>query len=355
MATDLKVVMQEKGEMIALGAAIAILVGYAAWAYGVSSDTDLKTLRDQVTAAKGKLQSNPPPKLERSDFTPITAAWGEGAVAKPEGAREFVAMFKAEVKPKIKSGGVVKPPVDVPKTLLAPVMSAAETELGQVTVKWAEGKKAGAKMATISEYELHRQESGKGWEKLATVPGTKRSYVDQSVQPKKKYAYRVMARTKETTTDGKKETEFSTTVEATIPSGVVIIYTGGSPQAAQIRVRKFLGGEWKEKSYTVIPKNEELERPGNIGKIEKEKNPETNKFEEVDYRTNYVLLEIKTDKYKFKRTVRENKIVDGQLVTEEKQVDAERDRMKILFLDDEGKQREMWISDEKEEEEGGSE
>ncbi|MCE9582697.1 MAG: hypothetical protein K8T20_09410 [Planctomycetes bacterium] len=350
MAMDVKELMMEKGDKIAVGAALLLLVGYAAYAFSpLSEDPSLKQLQDKVTASQAKLQNNPAPAQGKVDFTAMTSAWNADSIAKPAGSKSFVAMFKPKVSANVK--GEVGPQPDKPviKVIMAPVMGAAETELGQVKVKWVDGKiPPGEVAASIAEYELFRQEAGKGWASLAKVKA--RDYTDTSVEPKKKYAYKVKARTKDKTKDDKQETDFSQVVEATVPSGVAIIYTGGSPQAAAITVRKFMGGAWKEKKYTVLPKNEERNQSGDIGKIEKERDPDTNKLVEVDYRTNFVLVELKSDRFAYKKTERRQKIVDGQLVTEDVEVDADRGRMKAVYTNDEGKTVELWMAEQKEEE-----
>ncbi len=350
MAVDMKEMMIEKGDQLAIGGAVLLLVGYAVYAFGISSDAELTSLDAQVKQAQVKIQTNPAPKREKADFSPTANAWGAEATGKPAGARNWISMFKPKVTANVKGDtGGPKPPVLKDKFLTTPVMGAPETELGQVKVKWTDGKvPPGEEAAAISEYEVFRQEAGKGWAPLAKVKS--RDYTDNTVEPKKKYAYKVKSKTKDKTKDGKQETDFSQVVEATVPSGVVVVYTGGSPQAAAVTVRKFIGGQWKERKYTVLPKNEERNQTGDIGKIEKEKDPDSGKMVEVDYRTNFVLNEIQKGRFAFKRMERRNKIVDGVLQTEEVEVDAERDRMKILFTNDEGKPVELWMADEKEEE-----
>lgn len=348
---DMKELMQQKGEIIAVSVSGLILVGYAVVAFGLASDAELKTVQGDTAAATAMLGSNAAPALEKPDYTAFLAPWAPEAVTKPEGKGTWIAMFKPKITARVKTSEGPKPEVIVPGTLLNPVIGSAETELGQVTVKWTEGKKPGTKAAVVSEWQVWRQEVGKDWSLLEKVPGMRKTCVDKAVEPKKKYIYKVKAVTKEKTVDGKSESDFTATVEATIPSGVAIVYTGGSTSAAQLTVRKFMGGDWKEKKFTVIPKNEEKNIPGKIGKIEKERNPDTGKMEDVDYTTGFVLLEIRKDRFKYQRIERRSKIVDGVLEQEDVPVDAERERGKIIYLDDEGKQKEMWMF-EKEEEEG---
>jgi len=349
MAADIKEVLQEKGELIAIGAAGALLLGYAIFAFGLSSDDELKSSEGKVAAARDMLNSNPAPPQDKIDFSALLATWTPAQVAKGEGQRGWVALSKPKVTANVKArpDKPVVPEEEKPRVVLAPVIAPAETELGQVTLKWTDGKKPGTPVAPASEYQVFRQEAGKGWEMLEKVPGIRKAFIDKSVQPKKKYAYKVMLITKAKTVDGKQESEFSQVVEATIPSGTAILYTGGSPQAANITVRKFMGGDWKERKFVVFPKDEEKNRTGDIGKIEKERNADTGKMEDVDYRTGFVLLEIRKDKFKYKRIERKSKIVDGQLETEEVEVDAEKERYKCVYNDDEGKPKEVWMTDEK--------
>ncbi len=350
MAVDMKELMMEKGDQIAIGGAILLLVGYAVFAFGISSDAELTDLDNQVKAAQQRIQTNPAPKRDKADFSATASPWGAEAAEKPAGARNWVSMFKPKVTANVKGDtGGPKPPVTKDKFLTTPVMGKAETELGQVKVKWVDSKvPPGEEAAAISEYEVFRQEAGKGWASLAKVKA--REFTDNTVEPKKKYAYKVKSRTKDKTKDGKQETDFSGVEEATVPSGVVVVYTGGSPQAAAVTVRKFIGGQWKERKYTVLPKNEERNQTGDIGKIEREKDPDTGKMVEVDYRTNFVLNEIQKARFGFKRIERRSKIVNGTLETEDVEVDAERDRMKILYTNDEGKPVDLWMADEKDEE-----
>ncbi|MEK7467444.1 MAG: hypothetical protein AAB074_08525 [Planctomycetota bacterium] len=348
---DMKEVMMEKGDKLALGAAVLLLVGYAAYAFGMSSDADLAALDAQVKQADQKIKTNPPPVREKVDFSATTKPWGAEASEKPEGKRNYVSMWKTKVTANIKGGGGPVVPTIKLKFLSTPVMGAPETELGQVKVKWTDSKvPPGEEAAAITEYEVFRQEAGKGWASLSKVKA--REFMDNSVEPKKKYAYKVKSKTKDKLKEGMKpESEFSQVVEATVPSGVAIIYIGGSPQAVGITVRKFVGGQWKERKYpAVVPFNEERNQTGAIGKIEREKDPDTGKMVEVDYSTGFVLREIRKDRFKFKRIERRSKIVNGVLETEDVEVDAERDRMKILYTNDDGKPAELWIADEKDEE-----
>ncbi|MBI2922525.1 MAG: hypothetical protein HYY18_15850 [Planctomycetes bacterium] len=348
---DMKELMQQKGEIIAVSVSGLILVGYVVVAFGLSSDADLKTVQDDTTAATATLGSNAPPSLQKPDFAAFLTPWSPDAITKPDGKGGWVAMFKPKITARVKTSEGPKPPVEVPKTLLTPVIQPAETELGQVTVKWAEGKKPGTPAAAVTEWHVYRQEAGKDWTLLEKVPGMRKTCVDKAVEPKKKYVYKVKALTKDKTVDGKQESDFTATAEATIPSGVAIVYTGGSSSAAQLTVRKFMGGDWKEKKFTVIPKNEEKNLTGAIGKIEKERNPDSGKMEDVDYTTGFFLLEIRKDRFKFQRIERRSKIVEGVLEQEDVPVDAEKDRNKIIYLDDEGKQKEMWMFEKEDEEE----
>lgn len=347
---DMKEVMMEKGDKLALGAAVLLLVGYAAYAFGMGQDADHEALDKQVKAAQNQIQTNKPPVREKVDYSATTKPWGADATEKPAGQRNYVSMFKTKVVPNVKGSTGPKPPVLKAKFLSTPVMGASETELGQVKVKWTDSKvPPGEEPASITEYEVFRQEAGKGWASLAKVKA--REYTDTSVEPKKKYAYKVKSKTKDKLKEGMKpESEFSQVVEATVPSGVAIIYTGGSPQAAAITVRKFIGGEWKEHKYTVLPFNEERNQSGDIGKIEREKDPDSGKMVEVDYKTGFVLNEIRKEKFKYKRVVRESKIVNGILESTDVEVDAERERMKIVYTNDDKKQVELWMADEKEDE-----
>jgi hypothetical protein len=117
-----------------------------------------------------------------------------------------------------------------------------------------------------------------------------------------------------------------------------------------------MGGAWKEKQFVVWPKNEEpgKEKTGEIGGKARERNPETNKMEDVDYSTGFVLIEIKTDRFSDKRIERRSHIDEAtkELVSEDVEVPFERDRLKIRYLNDEGKEQEMWAHDSKDEEGG---
>ncbi|NUN47482.1 MAG: fibronectin type III domain-containing protein [Candidatus Brocadiae bacterium] len=348
MAADIKQVLMEKGELIALGTAGAILVGYLAVSFTLGGDAELPVFQQKVQMAQQKLTDNAAPELVKPDFSAVTAAWAPESVAAPAGQRSWVTFMAPVVKPdvKVSEGPVV--PVEVERIVITPVMGAAETGLGQVSIRWTAGKPPpGKPAARATEYEIHRQEAGKGWAPLTKVAGTKTTHTDLTVEPKKKYAYKVRLLTKDKTIGDKSQSDWSQSVEATIPSGVAIIYEGGGAQAAILTVRKFMGGEWREKKYTVFPRKDDDDpakaRDGAVGKIEREKG-EDGKWAEVDFRTGFVLLEIKKEKFKFIRKELRKKFDDkGTLLGEEEiEIPQERDRMKIVFLDDDGAQKELW-------------
>jgi hypothetical protein len=145
--------------------------------------------------------------------------------------------------------------------------------------------------------------------------------------------------------------------EETLPEGpqaapaavrhrVKIRYTGGSPAAAAIVVRKFVGGEWRERHYIVFPCDPAGGRSGEIGRVEKERDAATGKLVRRDFRTGFVLLAIREEKFHFKRLVRRDDLLyrKGSSV---QWVRATRNRYRITYLDARGLLKRKWMRDEK--------
>ncbi|MBI2921507.1 MAG: hypothetical protein HYY18_10535 [Planctomycetes bacterium] len=107
----------------------------------------------------------------------------------------------------------------------------------------------------------------------------------------------------------------------------VLLYDGGSSQAAMICVRKKFGDLWREKKFVVLPRNEEKGHTGDIGKPVQEKNAETGEPVDLDFSTGCILLGIAKEKYS----------PPGG---------APRDRYRLRYLDPRGLEQQLWIRDE---------
>lgn len=106
----------------------------------------------------------------------------------------------------------------------------------------------------------------------------------------------------------------------------VLLYLGGSAQAAMICVRKKIGDTWREKKFTVLPRNEEKGATGEIGKVVQETDSETGEPVDRDYGTGCVLLSISKEKF----------TPPGE---------PARDRYRIRYRDARGVEKDLWMSE----------
>jgi hypothetical protein len=207
-ANAAKEFFEKFGEKLALGVALLILVGYAVVAFGMSSeDPNLGAVDRNIKAIERE------EKTPHSDMVaPNTENWQAKAinpwntvVTSARSADDWGAFLvtKAEGKP-VKREIQKKTPVIVPEV----AFGNAEVAIDSITVNWVykdfsrediqkmarekpENKKD---MAKASHFLLERQVSGGKWEVLADKLDVKvQSYVDQKIEPKTKYAYRVTA------------------------------------------------------------------------------------------------------------------------------------------------------------------
>ena len=123
MAADMKEIMMDKGDKLALGAAVLLLVGYAAYAFGMSNDADLTALDAKVKQADAKIKSNPAPTRAKVDYSATTKPWQADATEKPAGQRSFVSMFKTKVIPNVKGEMKLKVRMDDPRLRDANVLA----------------------------------------------------------------------------------------------------------------------------------------------------------------------------------------------------------------------------------------
>lgn len=122
------------------------------------------------------------------------------------------------------------------------------------------------------------------------------------------------------------EPEVAPTAPAPVEPDAVLLFTGGSAQAAMICVRKKIGDSWREKKFTVLPRNEEKGTTGEIGKVVRETDPETGEPVDFDYGTGCILLAISKEKF----------TPPGE---------PARDRYRIRYRDAHGVEQDLWMSE----------
>lgn len=195
------------GEKLALGVAVLLLLGYAVYAFGMSSeDPSLGAVEKHIKAIK-KEGETPHKEMMAPDTqnwqasavgpwnTVVTTArapedWGASLITRAEGKG-----FKKEV---IKKIPVMVPPV---------AFGTVDVAIDSITVTWTykdftpqEVLKMGrdkdkTEAAKVAHFVLEREANGSGkWEVIADKLDTKiQNYVDSKIEPKSKYAYRVTA------------------------------------------------------------------------------------------------------------------------------------------------------------------
>ncbi len=195
------------GEKLALGVALLILIGYAVVAFGMSSeDPGLAQMEKNIKAIK-KEESTLHPEM----VAPNTENWQAKAInpwntvvtsARPADDWTASLITKAEGKG-LEKAVIKKTPVLIPPV----VFTGTEVAIDSVTVAWsykdftkaeelkmAREKDNKTEPAKATHFLLERQVAGGKWEVLADKLDVKiQSYVDQKIEPKTKYAYRVTA------------------------------------------------------------------------------------------------------------------------------------------------------------------
>ena len=195
------------GEKLALGVALLILLGYAVVAFGMSSeDPGLAQMEKNIKIIK-KEESTLHPEM----VAPNTENWQAKAInpwntvvtsARPADDWTGALITKAEGKG-LEKAVIKKTPVLIPPV----VFTGTEIAIDSVTVAWsykdftkaeelkmAREKDNKTEPAKATHFVLERQVAGGKWELLADKLDVKiQSYVDQKIDPKTKYAYRVTA------------------------------------------------------------------------------------------------------------------------------------------------------------------
>jgi hypothetical protein len=195
------------GEKLALGVCLLILIGYAVVAFGMSSeDPGLGKMEKNIKAIEKEEKT-----LHTDMVAPNTENWQAKAISPwntvvttARAADDWTGSLitKAEGKG-IDKAIIRKIPVVIPPV----VFSGTEIAIDAVTVAWsykdftkqeelkmAREKENKVAPAKASHFLLERQVGGGKWEVLADKLDVKtQSYVDQKIEPKTKYAYRVTA------------------------------------------------------------------------------------------------------------------------------------------------------------------
>lgn len=216
--------------------------------------------------------------------------------------------------------------------LAAPRVTEEFAEVGRVQLKWVAGEGGPAP----EFYEVFRCDPRGEWTKVWTTKSLE--FDDLAVDGRTTYVYKVRACAGHP--GSRVESPFSHVICVETPCAVELAYLGGSPQAAVITVRKRIRGEWRERRFTVMPRNDERGQTGEIGRMDAR--------EDLDFRTGFVLTAISREPFKFKRKERRSRIVNGVLETEDVEVEAQRDRFRITYTDDEGASCQLWVADEPE-------
>jgi hypothetical protein len=197
---------EKYGEKLALGIALVILVGYAAYAFGMSApDPSLGLVEKNIRLVKTE-EKTPHPDMQ----APNTENWQAKAinpwntvVTSARSADDWTGFLVTKAEGKgVKREIIKKVPVVVPHVAFGTVDVAIDSITvtwnykdftSQETQKMAREKKTDPAKAT--HFVLERQSGASGkWEVLADKLDIKvQSYVDTKIEPKSKYTYRVTA------------------------------------------------------------------------------------------------------------------------------------------------------------------
>lgn len=327
--------LASRGHLAAAASSAFLLLATVAWA-ALGGDPDLDAARESVREAGAKLASNPPPRIERPEYGCVPAAWSPSAIAAPAGRGDWVMRPRPKVVPVLirRKGDPGKP--EKPLVLATPGAPRAEAEPGSVHLEWP-APAAAKEAAPVTGIRVLRRGPGDAAPAVvASLPGSARAWDDSAVSPKTAYEYRIQYLTSAATVDGRGESAPSPAAAATTPSGVAIRYVGGADSAALLLVRKCSAGEWREKTATVHPRDENARRTGEIGGVERNTG--------ADWRTGFILLRIWKPVFRYRvpvvhRELDANGVVVQKIVMEDRQID----RYRIAYLDDDGVEHEMWM------------
>lgn len=203
----------------------------------------------------------------------------------------------------------------------APTVDAAPVERGKIKVTW---EPSNENLYVVATFEVHRKTGdAEQWEKMAELPTTERSWVDDKINSRKKYSYKVVSlakidqedpvvqQNKLVLPDEERLKESSPVGPIGVKQDFMILPTEVHPVTeeeliknkdakawATIKVKKWdaEGNAWEEKTY--FQKN-----PGwKVGQKEKIKR------KEVDFSTGAELLEVEIRTRKAKRGDFEEKV-----------------------------------------------
>ena len=207
-ANAAKEFLEKFGEKLALGVALLILVGYAVVAFGMSSeDPSLGAVEKNIKAIEREERTphsdmvapnteNWQAKAINPWNTVVTSArsaddWGAFLVTKAEGKavkREIIKKVPCIV-PEVAFGGAEVAIDSI--TVSCVYKDFSREDIQKMSREKPENKKD---MAKATHFLLERQVGTGKWEVLADKLDVKvQSYVDQKIEPKSKYSYRVTA------------------------------------------------------------------------------------------------------------------------------------------------------------------
>ncbi|MBI2922526.1 MAG: hypothetical protein HYY18_15855 [Planctomycetes bacterium] len=326
--------LSARGHAAAAAASAFLLLSTATWA-AFRDDPELAAAIRATRDASAALADSPPPALDRPDTGGILAAWSRPAIAEPAGRGEWVARPRPKIVPNVVRRKTAPDP-DRKLPLATPGAPQAEAEPGGVHLEWP-APAAGKEAAPVTGIRILRRGPGDAAPvTVASLPGAARSWDDSAVAPKTSYEYRLQFLTTAPTPDGRPESALSPPTTAVTPADVALRYTGGSDDAALLIVRKCSGGEWREQTFTVQPRNDDTGQTGEIGGVERRTG--------ADWRTGFVLLQIRRELFRFRapvthRHVDANGVLVQTLVMEDRQIL----RYRIAWLDDDGIRHELWM------------
>lgn len=235
------------------------------------------------------------------------------------------------------AGQEADPPVKSLPLILSPVMDAPRVETCAVRLSWKDGAQVEAvDPVEIQEYVVYRRVGEGAWKRLEVTRS--RRCVDGTAPPGETCAYRVTALGMAGKPERRRvESEPSGVVEAKVVETMAMLFVGNTQGGAVVEVRKFLEGKWRRLRYTLQPRGAEKDATGEIGRVEMERDPSSGFQLKLDFRTGYVLTKVEKAKYRFTRVTPSGSPVESS-----------RDRFRMTYEDESGKEHKLWMVDEDE-------
>lgn len=334
---DLRGFLERRGHAAALAVSALLLAAAAAHA-ALCGDGRREGLALRTAVARATLDANPAPGSDPPDLGALRSAWEPGALAAPAGRGTFVSAPRPRVVVRVVGGAKPAEPVRL-LPLPAVPLPRAEVSPGRIELRWPAAG-GGAGFAEIASIRVWRRAAGeREATAVATLEGGATSWDDEGVAARTAYEYRLQLVARDGAGTTARESALSAPAAATAPADFEISCSGCAEQAAVIVVRRRIGGEWLEHSFTVWPRGEDGVPDGAIGgRVVRGQRA-------LDFSTGCVLTAIRRATRRFAVAAVERRFENGVAVDVPVRREVARDWILLEYRDETGAARRLWKAD----------